>query len=44
MSRRRVLAIFIEPTPYIAGLIRALRAETGDPFLWAPHAFFGDWR
>ena len=22
----------------------ALRAETDDPFLWAPHAFFGDWR
>jgi tetratricopeptide (TPR) repeat protein len=21
-----------------------LRAETSDPFLWAPHAFFGDWR
>lgn len=28
MNRRRVLAIFIEPTPYIIGLIRALRAET----------------
>jgi tetratricopeptide (TPR) repeat protein len=23
---------------------QALRVQTPDPFLWAPHAFFGDWR
>jgi tetratricopeptide (TPR) repeat protein len=33
--------------PAAAAVLRSqhtLRAETSDPFLWAPHAFFGDWR
>ena len=33
--------------PLAAAVVQAqetLRAETPDPFLWAPHAFFGDWR
>jgi tetratricopeptide (TPR) repeat protein len=33
--------------PAAAAVLRSqqtLRTETSDPFLWAPHAFFGDWR
>jgi CHAT domain/TPR repeat len=33
--------------PAAAAVLRSqhgLRAQTSDPFLWAPHAFFGDWR
>ena len=33
-------------TTAAAALVQAqqvLRAQTTDPFLWAPHALFGDW-
>lgn len=32
------------PSAAVVHAQEALRAETDDPFLWAPHAFFGDWR
>jgi CHAT domain-containing protein/tetratricopeptide (TPR) repeat protein len=32
------------PSAAVVHAQQALRAETDDPFLWAPHAFFGDWR
>lgn len=34
----------VSPAVAVVRAQKALRDETDDPFLWAPHGFFGDWR
>jgi tetratricopeptide (TPR) repeat protein len=34
----------VSPARAVLRAQTTLRQETTDPFLWAPHAFFGDWR